>query len=446
MPHRIDAAALLGAAGEEALLPAASAAAFGADPASLVLAPSSAEAVARVLGYCSRVGQPVRAAGAGTWLAGAAPLPRQTAAAGQRPPPEASAGGAPPVVVSTARLAAVHEYEPADLTVGVGAGVSLAALRARLAEHRQWLALDPPAAAGATIGATLSLSAAGPLRHAFGTPRDAVLGLEVATGDGRLLRFGGRVVKNVAGYDVVRLLVGSRGALGVITAAWVRLRPLPDHDKTWLLPRAEPDPAEVEAIARAIEPAALEWAFGGLLVRVMGNAALLDAAAASLDARTGARRLGAGEAARTWARLAGAEAGAALIARLYARPASLAALLPAARRLARALERVAPVTLAAHATEGVVRVIAGHAADWTDVTAPLSAARTTARALGGGARFEPLPAALASLGAFDGGEAGARADGGDEAAGEAEAARAAGAERRIVAAIRAHFDPAGILR
>ncbi|MBR9988347.1 MAG: FAD-binding protein, partial [Gemmatimonadetes bacterium] len=95
-----------------------------------------------------------------------------------------------------------------------------------------WLPLDPPATADATIGGLVALAASGPLRTGHGTPRDMALGVEIATGDGRLLRFGGRVVKNVAGYDAVRLAVGSRGRLGVITGLFLRVRGAPRADRT----------------------------------------------------------------------------------------------------------------------------------------------------------------------------------------------------------------------
>src|SRR5690606_34511512 len=87
----------------------------------------------------------------------------------------------------------------------------------------------------ATIAATIALAAAGPLRASAGTPRDHVLGIEAVSGDGRLLRFGGRVVKNVAGYDAVRLLTGSRGTLGVITSVWLRVRARPVAERSFAL-------------------------------------------------------------------------------------------------------------------------------------------------------------------------------------------------------------------
>ena len=96
----------------------------------------------------------------------------------------------------------------------------------------QWLALDPFGSAHGTLGATIATGSAGPLAHAFGTPRDNVLGIEAVTGTGEIVRAGGRVVKNVAGFDLTRLFTGAWGTLAVITEATVRLRALPERDQT----------------------------------------------------------------------------------------------------------------------------------------------------------------------------------------------------------------------
>lgn len=199
-------------------------AAFGAHAARRLLAPDSPDAVAAVLAACSGEDWPVVPLGAATQSKPA----KQAAPA---PENDRSPHGAP-VLLSTARLNRVTEHEPADLVIGVQAGLPLQRLADRLAATHQWLPLDPPAHPQATIGAIAALARSGPLRAAHGTPRDMVLGVEVATGDGRLLRFGGRVVKNVAGYDGVRLLVGSRGTMGVITALYLRVRGVPRADRS----------------------------------------------------------------------------------------------------------------------------------------------------------------------------------------------------------------------
>jgi glycolate oxidase FAD binding subunit len=136
------------------------------------------------------------------------------------------------LALSAARLDRVLEYEPADLTVTVEAGIPLSKLQARLAEHGQFLPLDPPGSPEATVGGVLAANASGPSRHAHGTARDLLLGCRVAHCDGTLSRGGGRVVKNVAGYDMPKLYVGSLGTLGIIVEATFRAAPLPAVQET----------------------------------------------------------------------------------------------------------------------------------------------------------------------------------------------------------------------
>src|SRR6266851_3044750 len=139
--------------------------------------------------------------------------------------------GMPPtrldLVIETTRLNKVVEYEPADLTVTVEAGLPFADLQKQLAEQGQFLALDPPAAASATIGGVIATNVSGPLRFAYGTARDLVIGTRVANPDGTLTRAGGRVVKNVAGYDLNKLYVGSLGTLSIIVELSFKLAPIP---------------------------------------------------------------------------------------------------------------------------------------------------------------------------------------------------------------------------
>ncbi len=126
----------------------------------------------------------------------------------------------------------VLEYTPEDLTVTVEAGLTLGALQRALRELGQWLPVDPPHANRLTIGALLATNASGPRRFGHGTIRDHLLGLQVALADGRLIRSGGKVVKNVAGFDLLKLFVGSYGSLGVITEATFKLLPLPEAEQT----------------------------------------------------------------------------------------------------------------------------------------------------------------------------------------------------------------------
>jgi FAD/FMN-containing dehydrogenase len=153
-------------------------AAFGRHGFTALLAPPTPDAVAEALALCSAEGWPVVPLGAATWLPGPIDKPASLS----------------PVLLSTARLDGITEHEPADLVIGVQAGLPLHRLDQALRASRLWLPLDPPAASDATIGAVAALSAAGPLRAGHGTPRDMALGVEIATGDGRLIRFGGRVV------------------------------------------------------------------------------------------------------------------------------------------------------------------------------------------------------------------------------------------------------------
>lgn len=238
--------------------------------------PSDSDEVARLLGEASREQRSVRPVGAGSW-AGAWGL--------DRPPP-----GPPSLTLGLDRFDAVVEYEPADLTLTVGAGVTLARINELTAPHGQWLALDPVAASDATIGATVATASAGALRCGYHDAREHVLGLTLITGDGRKLELGGRVVKNVAGFDLLKLMVGGWGRFGVITQLTVRLHPRPAQDTT-LVAQADDARALVEtarALALApIVPAALRLIVGpegSLAARVVGGDAAAPAEVALLEA------------------------------------------------------------------------------------------------------------------------------------------------------------------
>jgi glycolate oxidase FAD binding subunit len=138
------------------------------------------------------------------------------------------------IALSLSRLDQIVEHEPADLTATCQAGITLAALQRRLRRDGQRVPLDPASAEGATIGGALAVNISGPSRHAYGALRDFTIGLRVVTGDGRLTRAGGRVVKNVAGYDLCKLYVGSLGTLGIIVEATFKLAPLPRARRTAL--------------------------------------------------------------------------------------------------------------------------------------------------------------------------------------------------------------------
>jgi glycolate oxidase FAD binding subunit len=136
------------------------------------------------------------------------------------------------VVLSTAHLNRVIEHAWADLTVTVEAGCTIGALQAALAERGQRLAVDPLWPERATVGGALSTNDTGVLRYRYGGWRDLVLGVTLALADGTLAKSGGKVVKNVAGYDLSKLVTGAFGTLGMITSATFRLHPLPKHTRT----------------------------------------------------------------------------------------------------------------------------------------------------------------------------------------------------------------------
>ena len=131
------------------------------------------------------------------------------------------------IALSTSRLAAVHDYDYRDLTIGVGAGLTVAHFASLLAKHRQFVPLDVPRAANATIGGTLAAGWLGPRRATYGRPRDLLIGTTTALADGTLAHAGGMVVKNVSGYDLSRLYVSSLGTLGVMTRANFKTLPMP---------------------------------------------------------------------------------------------------------------------------------------------------------------------------------------------------------------------------
>lgn len=134
------------------------------------------------------------------------------------------------VVLSTERLEKIECYDPGDLTISLQAGVSVTRAIQTCAGHRQLLPIET--SEGATIGGALAAADAGPLRAGFGAPRDFCIGMSFVTGDGLSGRGGGRVVKNVAGYDLMKLMIGSYGSLGIIISANFKLFPLPQQTMT----------------------------------------------------------------------------------------------------------------------------------------------------------------------------------------------------------------------
>ena len=182
------------------------------------VAPGSYQELAAILRDASPSCRSIRPLGGGTKAGWGAPAPE------------------PDLIVSTGRLAGVVEHNPEDLTAVVQAGTRLGDLQEILAARGQMLALDPPDGApgsgGATIGGIVAAADSGPLRHRYGGVRDLVLGITVALSDGTVARAGGKVIKNVAGYDLAKLFTGSFGTLGVILEVALRLHPLPRGPRT----------------------------------------------------------------------------------------------------------------------------------------------------------------------------------------------------------------------
>jgi len=170
------------------------------------------------------------------------------------------------VVISTTGLDRVLEHEAGDLTAIVEAGVRVRDLNRRLAEYGQMLALDPPG--NPTIGACIAANLSGPRRHRYGTARDQVIGVTVVLADGTIANSGGKVVKNVAGYDLGKLFCGSEGRLGLVARAALRLHPTPEAAMTLVVPveSAADAATKAHAIMRApVAPSALDVLWSGRL-------------------------------------------------------------------------------------------------------------------------------------------------------------------------------------
>src|ERR1022692_3252344 len=189
------------------------------------------------------------------------------------------------VALTTLSLRGVLQYEPRDLTISVGAGLGWREFTRLLAENRQMVPLDPPFADGATVGGVISANCSGPRRRLYGTARDLVIGMQFATLEGKLVKSGGMVVKNVAGLDMAKLMIGSFGTLAAIAVVNFKLLPMPETERSFLLPYRSA--AEAVAIrdlilASPLQPAAVDLlnpaaaaSFGGtewlLAVRTSGS-------------------------------------------------------------------------------------------------------------------------------------------------------------------------------
>ena len=214
----------------------------------IIVMPASAEEISEVLKLASSEHWTVMPAGNMTWIDRTANL-----------------------IVSTRRLNKIIEHEPADLIAIAQAGVTLTDFNAKLAEKGQWLPLDPPDDGRATLGGVVATGIGGPQQLGYGRPRGSVIGMKVVLADGSMIKAGGRVVKNVAGYDLCKLFTGSYGSLGIITELNFKLRPRPAREAT-VIATGNDLPASRRAIIEArLFPVAAEIVGARLLVRFAGN-------------------------------------------------------------------------------------------------------------------------------------------------------------------------------
>ena len=298
-------------------------------------------------------GTPLRIVGAGAWLDAGRPV---------RAVESISAHG----------LSGIVDYVPGDLTLTARAGTSLAEIRQETGKYNQWLALDPHGSDGGTLGATIATASAGALATAFGTPRDLVLGVEFVTGAGNIARAGGRVVKNVAGFDLTRLMTGAWGTLGIITEATVRLHACPQADETIAVPIAG-DAGSVDRARQllrrlAFTPYACEVLDAKLARSVVGRGEVvaLFRLAGNLESVAAQRSalLELGQpfdvSPEAWSTLRGAEPAGAIVFRLSRRPSEIGATWAEANQI---VNGIAGALLHATPARGVVRCIVPNTAE-----------------------------------------------------------------------------------
>jgi glycolate oxidase subunit GlcD len=212
---------------------------------SVTVSPASIEEVAEIMKFAHAKGWSVQPAGSMTW---------QKAKAN--------------IIINTSNLNQIIEHEPADLIAIAQAGVKLADFNAKLAENGQWLPLDPPDDGRATIGGVVATGQGGPQQFGYGRARGSVIGLKVVLADGSVIKTGGRVVKNVAGYDLSKLFTGSFGTLGVMVEINFKLRPRPAREATLI---AAGKKSDLLASARAILDARLFPVAAEMISSVFAN-------------------------------------------------------------------------------------------------------------------------------------------------------------------------------
>jgi glycolate oxidase FAD binding subunit len=300
--------------------------------------------------------------------------------------------GSPPArldaVLHTRRLSRIREHAPSDQIVAVEAGMTLAELQRTLAPHRQRLAIDPPLPERATLGGVVAANAFGPRRTRFGAIRDLVIGITVVRADGVVARGGGKVVKNVAGFDLPRLFCGSLGTLGLVAEVVFRLHPLPEASATAVFDGlAAADVQETMPALRdlAVEPTAVAALATGATFRVAvrfegfapGVRAQVDR---TLERAGGGARLEGADEAALWAQHDAIRAGGDVRAKATFAPAALARALDALDPLRRALSGAG---LAIHPAVGIA-LLAGDLGDPAAAAAAIASARVALRPLGNG--------------------------------------------------------------
>jgi glycolate oxidase FAD binding subunit len=311
------------------------------------------------------------------------------------------------VILETSGLDGIVDHVPEDLTVTVRAGMAFATLREALARHGQFLPLDPPhVARGATVGGVIAANSNGFGRYRYGSVRDLLLGVRVALPDGTVARAGGRVVKNVAGYDLNKLFIGSLGTLGVVLEATFKILPLPRVTRAATATFTTPGDAfgAADALVRtSLRPTAVviertEQRGWRLLIAAAGEAAPVDRAMAELGRAAAAR----GATAEAVADPEAALGPLREIVDLATGGAVVRAALPLSAQIAfaEAAARVDRDTrLVADAASGIAYV---HLRDRSDVVAAADGLLVKARVVGGSARVERT--AFADLDPFGGPE------------------------------------------
>lgn len=274
---------------------------------------------------------PLRIAGSGEWLGAGRPVTSSQ-------------------TVSMANHTGVVDYVPGDLTITVRSGTTLAEIANVTANEGQWFPIDPLGSDGGTVGATVATASSGPLSHGFGTIRDLMLGVEFVTGEGKTVRGGGRVVKNVAGFDLVRLMTGSWGTLGIITEVSLRLYAQPARRATMAMEaptgarrlaerltsllNSDLTPYSMELLGEYLSRAAGLPPRPTILIELGGNAASV-AAQRNVLARMGAVTEVPND---TWRRMRNAERGGACVFRMSGLPDRVAERWERAQHIVRSID------------------------------------------------------------------------------------------------------------